>query len=223
MAWNSTWPLGTVSVKANKTPGQQNTTYIETTMGNSVVGTNTVDTRDHFWDVGADLDGRHRFIQSPAFTVGGLPEDPVLGTGMDGVRYIKSDGLTPSKVVGFYRNADNIYQYIPGLLTGTKLLNSSSTFVDIQSVPDNSYGEIFMWPTTQPDDKYSVQVGFFKAEGGTCQAWSINYQVEGTGTPKNAIKFGNGSDASGLNIRGRIADGDTGLTWNYKVTYRVLA
>ena len=100
MPWNSTWPVGSISVKANRVVGQQNTTYIETTMGNSIVGTNTTATRDHFWNVGTNEDGRHRFIQSPKFTVGGNPADPVLGTGMDGVRYIKSDGLTPARVVG---------------------------------------------------------------------------------------------------------------------------
>ena len=116
MPWNSTSPLGSVSVKANKAPMQQNTTYIETTMGNSVVGTNAVTTRDHFWNVGTNEDGRHRFIQSPAFTVGGLPTDPVVGTGMDAVTYSKTKTSTESTaqqdVQLFFRNATQIFQML---------------------------------------------------------------------------------------------------------------
>lgn len=110
MPWNSLVPLGTVSVKANKAIGQQNTTYIETTMGNDVIGTNAVTTRDHFWDVGANEDGRHRFVQSPDFTVGGNPADPVIGTGMDVVYYSKLLSSTASTaqqdVQAFFKNGE---------------------------------------------------------------------------------------------------------------------
>jgi len=222
MPWNSTWPVGSISVKANRVVGQQNTTYIETTMGNSIVGTNTTATRDHFWNVGTNEDGRHRFIQSPKFTVGGNPADPVLGTGMDGVRYIKSDGLTPARVVGFYRNAQNIFQYIPVLLTGSVVISSSSTFVDMVAVPDNSYGEIFMYNTDTDTNRFSGQTGFYKARGGVVQAYAIIYAPEGSGSG-NALKFGNGSDVSGLNIAVRRGDISSSFTnWNYIVTYRKL-
>ena len=113
MAWSSTAPLGTVSVKANKAILGDNTTYIETTMGNSVVGSNAVTTRDHFWNVDANLDGRHRFIQSPAFTVGAVPADPVIGTGMDGVFYLKTKSATEApalqKAEPFHRTAGSHY------------------------------------------------------------------------------------------------------------------
>lgn len=116
MPWNSTSPIGSISVKANRTTMNQNTTYTETTMGNSAIGTNTVTTRDHFWNVGANEDGRHRFIQSPAFTVGGLPTDPVVGIGMDGVSFIKLltaiQSTAQQDVQPFYRNASQVMQLL---------------------------------------------------------------------------------------------------------------
>lgn len=118
MTWNAASPDGTISVKANRTQMNANNQYIQTTMGNSVVGTNTVTTRDHFWDVGTTEDGRHRFIQSPAFTVGGLPTDPVVGTGMDGVGYYKTktaaESTAQQDVQPFFRNTTQIMQ-IPGM------------------------------------------------------------------------------------------------------------
>jgi len=116
MPWNSTAPVGSISVKANRTILQQNTTYIETTMGTSIVGTNAVTTRDHFWNVGSDEDGRHRFMQSPAFTVGGLPVDPVVGTGMDSVMYSKlklaAEAVAQQDVQPFFRNSSAIMQIL---------------------------------------------------------------------------------------------------------------
>lgn len=224
MPWNSTWPVGSISVKANRAVGQQNTTYIETTMGNSIVGTNTASTRDHFWNVGANQDGRHRFIQSPAFTVGSNPADPVLGTGMDGVFYFKADGLTPSRVGGWFRNAQNILQCIPILLTGSVSIPSSSSFVLLANVPDNSYGEIFMYSTdaNANTEKYSTQTGFYKARGGTAQGYAVIYGPAGSSTG-NALKFGNGSDASLLALQVRRSDASSSFTtWNYIITYRKL-
>lgn len=232
MPWNSTWPVGSTSVKNNKLPGTENTTYIETTMGNSIVGTNTVTTRDHFWNVGANEDGRHRFMQSPGFTVGGNPEDPVLGTGMDGVLYLKSDGLSPARVVGFYRNSSKIYQYIPVCKTGSVTLAPFSSIVppvmvNMVSVPDNCYGEIFMYNTngspTTNTYSFNAQTGFFFARDGVVQAWSLKYMVEGSSSSVAALKFANGSDASGLNIRVQPEDiNNSHLSWNYIVTYRAL-
>src|SRR5690349_2957761 len=113
MPWNSNAPLGSVSVKANRTKLQENTTYIETTMGNTAVGINNSSVRDHFWNVGADEDGRHRFMQSPAFTEGGVDSDPVIGTGMDAVEYVK---VTNGRAERFHRNAEGIYQHVPSFL-----------------------------------------------------------------------------------------------------------
>lgn len=218
MPWNSTCPLGTVSVKANKPIGQQNTTYIETTMGNSVVGTNTNTTRDHFWNVGANEDGRHRFINSPAFTVGGNPADAVLGTGMDSVLYAKT---VKGTVQWFQRNAGGIYQWMPAFLTGTVSVTSDNTYVNITAVPTDVYGEIFMYiPDNGIDERVAVQTGYFRSNGTKVNAWSIPFRIQGSSTNFIALKFGNGSDASGLNLRVRADAVGTIDDWTYFVTYR---
>ncbi len=218
MPWNSNFPLGSVSVKANRTIGQQNTTYTEVTMGNSIVGTNTNTTRDHFWNVGGNEDGRHRFINSPAFTVGGNPEDPVVGSGMNAVLYLKVINDIPQ---WFTRtdlpSGDIIFQVTPGYLTGTKSVSNSYENLDI--VPANVWGEIFMWRTTQ--GKLTGQTGFFRSDGSTVEAWALYLGPQGSGASL-ALKFGNGSDATNLNIRVRAEDASSGNTWNYRITYRAI-
>jgi hypothetical protein len=224
MPWNSTCPVGSQSVKQNRTVIQDNITYIETTMGNSIVGTNTVTTRDHFWNVGANEDGRHRFIQSPAFTSTAVaPDDvyPVIGTGMDGVLFLLT---TNSRAEWFHRNSQGIYQAVPSFLTGTSGAISGS-YVNIVTVPANVYGEIFMWATTEgtaSQARYRTASGFFRSNGTTCYSWAYAVSIEGTSQYSNGLKFGNGSDASGLNIRARTSDATDGLTWNYRITYRAI-
>lgn len=218
MPWHSTSPTGSISVKANRTPMQQNTTYIEDTMGISPVGTNTVVTRDHFWKVGSDEDGRHRFIQSPAFTVGGNPTDPVIGTGMDCVEYPKT---VAGRVERFHRNAQGIYQHVPSFLQGTVNLSNTTGYFMVSAVPINVYGEIIMWTAIAGIDV--AQTGFFKSNGTLCQSWSLALLSE-DGTPRGNLRFGNGTNAAGLNIRVKVDSlfpVGTG-TWNYRITYRAI-
>lgn len=213
MPWNSTWPIGGISVKANRTAGNQNTTYIETTMGNDIVGTNTTTMRDHFWNVGSNEDGRHRMIQSPAFTVGGNPADPVLGVGMDAVLYAKT---TNGTVQWFSRNAALIEQVTPTLLSGTVVVASSSSYNAIVAVPANVYGEIYMWRDTAGN--HTAQQGFFRSTGAVVEAWSFYLGIQGGSSGEN-LKFGNGSEASGLTIQVRADEASSGNTWNYRIKY----
>lgn len=222
MVWNSTWPDGTISVRANRTKGNQNTTYVGDTMGNVAVGTNATTTTDHFWGIDSNLDGHHRFIKSPAFTVGGSPDDPAIGTGIDGCLYLKT---TNSTAQVFYKNATTPtvpYQVTPTVLTGSTAINISS-YVNIVAIPANVYGEIFIYnPTTHSDQ--GTQIGFFRSDGTTTQAWPIGYKVTSNSADVNyAVQFGNGANASGLNIRGKItASGAPTSAWTYIVTYRAL-
>lgn len=213
MPWNSTFPLGSVSVRANRTIGQDNTTYIETTMGNSIVGTNTVTTRDHFWDVGSDVDGRHRFIQSPGFTVGSSPTDPVVGTGMDGVLYLKTITGT---VQGFYRNAQSIYQYIPTFVSGTVSITSTSTFATLVAVPANVYGEIFIWH----NNTQNIQQATFISGSSVVEAFSQRQKQNGT-SDDYFVEFLNGSGAVDLNIKARRGNDSSG-NFLYRITYRAV-
>lgn len=220
MPWNSTFPLGSVSVKANKAIGQQNTTYIEVTMGNSVVGTNTNTTRDHFWNVGGNEDGRHRFINSPAFTVASVPADPVVGSGMNAVFYLKTTNTKPQWFTKTdVASGSIIYQVTPTQLTGTVNILSDSTYSTLVAVPANCYGYIFIYTTAQ--GQFSCQTGFFRSGAALVEAWSNEFRAQSEGDSSCSVKFGNGSDAVGLNIRARRASA-AGTSWNYIVKYRAL-
>src|ERR1044071_8470795 len=110
MTWNVNTPLGSVSVKSNKSRIAGNFQYITEKMGNHPAGDpNTNTLRDHFWDTSSALDGRHRFIKSPGYTVSGSPADPVMGNLCDSVTYCKLLSSTVSTaqqdVQPFYQNS----------------------------------------------------------------------------------------------------------------------
>lgn len=216
MPWNSTWPVGSISVKANRVIGQQNTTYIETTMGNSVVGTNTNTTRDHFWNVGSDEDGRHRFFQSPAFTVGGNPADPVIGAGMNGVFYFKT---VQTRAQGFFRNAQGIFQVFPAIITGTVNINGdgSSDWKNLSAIPAQSYGEIFMWQTS--DSSY-IQKGTFASDNNSVRGFSDRIKLDGTSNDY-MIELRNGVSGN-LTLQARRGNAGSSYDggWTYVIMYR---
>jgi hypothetical protein len=101
MAWNTVAPDGTKSVRENfATIMLDNTTYTKTNLN-----------KDHFWNIGEDEDGHHKYVQMPKFTTPQLattPSDPTLDTGMDGVYYCKqksaADSPTQQDVQCFYKN-----------------------------------------------------------------------------------------------------------------------
>ena len=202
MVWNSTWPDGSKSVKQNTIPGQQNTTYTETTLNN-----------DHFWNIGTDEDGHHRAINmlNYADTASGAPADAPIATGMDGVFYLKT---TSGRVQGFYQNAAGIYQYIPAFLSGTAALTSSYTTVI--NVPDNTYGQIWIWRQGNNSD---VSFGSFIAQSSVCQAFSAAIDLNGSSTPVFNVHYGNGTAASGLNVRAKVTGNASAGTYNYRIIY----
>jgi hypothetical protein len=203
MVWNSTWPDGTKSVKQNTTPGQENTTYTKTTQNN-----------DHFWDFGAAEDGYHRKLsmESYADIEVGSPTDAPIPAGMDAVHYLKSAN---GRIQGHYRNANGIYQYVPSFLSGTVSVTSTSTYATVVAVPDDCYGHIYLFTTTSADDG---QMGFFKADGGVVQSYSLATTFASSSTAGFNLKLGNGAQASALNIRVRRADGPS-ATYQYRITY----
>jgi hypothetical protein len=117
MTWSSTAPDGAQSVKANRTILGGNTTYIENTMGKTANDTTNSDSiRDHYWSVSASLDGRHRYINMPAYTIAGAITDPVIGASCNSVIYTKTKTPTESvfqqDVQPFFRNASGIMQIL---------------------------------------------------------------------------------------------------------------
>jgi len=183
MPWNSSWPVGSQSVKANKTPGQQNTTYTETTLNN-----------DHYWNIGGDYDGYHNSINMPAQDDDIEPATVV----MDGVLYLKQVSVTNGRIEGFYTNTNGTYQFIPSFVFGDVTINSSSTFVNILEVPANSYGDIYIWR----NGTRNMQTASFISDDEIVEAFSNRHVEEGT-SDDYFVEFLNGDDAEDLNIKAR--------------------
>lgn len=216
MTWTATFPNGTLSVKANRIIGQGNTTYTQVTMGNTVANTtNQPNIRDHFWNVSANNDGRHRFINSPAFTIGGIPTVPEIGTGMDGVLYLKT---TTDRAEWFHRNQQGNYQVTPSVEYGTVAISNS--FINIGSaLPANVYGKIFLYNDTNK----LVQTGSFYTNATLAYCFSNRQSFKNTSN-SYAIELSNSTDSVSLFIRGQrgnlgsSADG----TYNFIITYRAI-
>ena len=219
MAWNPIFPVGTVSVRANKTIGNDNTTYIQTTMGNTVAGINNSTTRDHFWNVDSSLDGRHRFIQSPKFQISTADADPVMGDSMDACMFFRNVNADVGRVEGFYKTADaavgnypNRYQFIPSFMSGT--ISVTSSFTTLVALPPNVYGEVFMFRNNAAGSQ-AVQSGFFSTNSATMST-SAYKQSSSTGSAVQNLAF----DFSVLNLRVKTIDATSGNTWEYRITYR---
>lgn len=209
MPWNSSFPIGTLSVKANKAIGQQNTSYIEATMGNAANNT-----KDHFWNVSADTDGYHRTINMPM--QGG---DPLPATvSMGGILYLKETSGTAQLFFNNTANAANRYQLSPNFIIGSVVVNA--TYGNFQAVPANVYGEIFAWTTSSVVNP-SVSTGYFRSDAGIVEAWANIGANQGT-LINPPIKYANGSSAAGLNILAETLNATAGQIWNYRITYRAI-
>lgn len=199
MAWNSTAPDGTKSVKLNRPILQANTTYTEAEMN-----------KDHYWNIGVNEDGRHKFVQSPK-----VAADPAVAGGMDGVTYIRQVSATATSPEVFYRNAGNIYQISPTYLNGTVNLPDTSNFHTVVAVPNNTYGYVYLYLA---NNGQNMGMGYFKAAGGVVQTYSVLTLIGDANTAGWNFRFGNETNVNGLNIRVKkptIAAGN----YLYKVLY----
>jgi hypothetical protein len=227
MVWNSVWPIGNISVKDNRAPGQQNTTYIETNMGGTANNiAYTTATKDHFWNQGADLSGHHRFFKAPGFTVGGVPANPGdpgdggLGTSIDGIMYLKTASTSIARVEMFYRNGQGIYQIGPSYQTGTVTI-AGNTIQTIVAMPANVYGHIFM---VYDADKSLCCEGIVSSSAGQTRGFTsrVRSSSSGFGSFDYAVELLN-DPAGGLNLRCRQGDGSSGAVdgvWTWYLTYR---
>lgn len=225
MTWSSTAPDGTRSVKANESILQGNTTYIQNTMGNIVNNTtNTNAVRDHFWNVDPSLDGRHRYINMPTYTISGTAADPLLGASMQSVTYTKTRPFSPTNAtndVGLYFKNSDAPQIMQ--LLGIK----ACILFDITPVGNNAItpvvnyafnatvSQISAW-TSQVDrtftinftnaltsDKYFVLAGSILTQGQS-QQQPIVYPAFATGTVKTQsllkMYFPGSGQGSGANM-----------------------
>lgn len=205
MTFNTVWPNGAVSVRANTVPGQQNTAFLQSTLN-----------INHFFNdstVGSNFNGNHRFVQMPQNQVMGSPADVPVGASMDGVLYLKQASVTIPDVQGFYNSANGVYQFIPSYRSGTVMVSSSYT--NLIAVPQNCYGWIFMF---KGDNNDNVCTGFFVSGTTTVQSYCMATLFQGSSTAGSNLKFGNGSSASGLNIQVETQSSSSGI-YNYRIVY----
>ncbi len=200
MTWNTTCPLGSVSVKSNKLIIQNNMDYISNTMGNAANNT-----KDHFWAVGANQDGHHRCVNMPQQAGSPLPT-----TGMDGIFYIKQVSATNTDVEAFYTNAINSYQFIPSFRKSTVALTNS--YASVISVPANSLGQITIWLSN------ITQTGFFRSDNTKVYAYSNRIKINGTSTD-TVIELANNDNPNDFNIRAKNNISSSPITYNYLITY----
>lgn len=208
MPWNSICLDGTKSTKANVPITQQNTNYLETVLD-----------ADHFFDVGTNEDGRHRQINSPAQV-----SDPAIATGMDGVMYYKQVGSGNSRIQGYFRNTNGIFQFIPSFQTGTIQINDTSQLT-LTSVEPHSFGDIYIWLNNggvPGKRQFPSQHATFVSTGTTAGAVSYFLNDSSQTQPIGGItyiNFGNTNSDGDLNIYLRLSEGETGL-YDWKIIYR---
>jgi hypothetical protein len=130
MPWNSIWPNGAVSVRANNPTGVQNTAYIETTQK-----------KDHFFNENATTDGYHKKVSMPNF--GSNPAPPA---GTDGVYYVFTNGS--NKEARYTADGSLIWRLniwntqLRGTFTSGAL---NANFTIVSGLPTNVMGEIFIY------------------------------------------------------------------------------
>lgn len=221
MAWTSVSPIGSKSVKDNRTTMAANTLYIETTMGNVAQLSANATTPDHFWNISSTLDGHHRYVRYPKYeTALNTPGDPAVGTGMSGVHYLRLVNSAVGKVELFYKNANavsgeypGVYQVTPTYRSGTLVINVA--FSDLSTpLPANVYGEIFFYIDGVVGNG-SVSTAIFHTNAATMTVIGVGTSNTSSDASSNLI-----FSATGLQMRVGVGQSAAGSTWTYKITYR---
>lgn len=198
--WNSTWPVGTSSVKSNRIPGQNNTTYTEANMK-----------LDHYWNEDVQKDGYHKKIEMPKRTT----DVTLANASINGAMYLKEVSASNLRVEGFYRNANGIYQFIPSFKSGSTNIPTGSAFTTLTNVSANSYGEIWIWQANQQ----KMQKGVFVSNATLVQTYLLEQQLPSGGTITYITFNNNTATVTDLNIKARLGvDGAAG-THHYRIIY----
>ena len=167
MPWNSVWPDGSVSVKANNTPGQQNTTYTEDTLN-----------KDHYWNIGSNEDGRHQFVNMP-----NQASEPSIATGMDGLLYAFENVSSQP----FFKNSNSVMQMLG--IRAMAVFNSAGTLAysyNVASVTNTATGRFTVTYTTAlPNNNYLVIGGSIRNDSDATK--ESLFEVQGA-TSLNTVK-----------------------------------
>lgn len=213
MPWNSIWPVGSTSVRVNRTTGNQNTTYLETTLKN-----------DHFFNEDASKDGYHKKASMPNFgTTPGIP------AGSDGVYYVLTNG---SEKEARYTNAAstsfhlNIWsQQLRGTFTAGAL---NANFTLVSGIPSNAVGEIFI--IRRNASPFLCMIGQFASDNVAAPNNTVHGFISRVSEANNSSTISNITPFFLLNnpsvknaIRGFAADSNfAGQDFEYIVNYRII-
>lgn len=177
MAWHSTSPDITKSVKQNGTIIGDNTAYTEVSMQ-----------KDHHWGSGDTIAGRHQFVQTPKSEAGGIPSDPALGSSMDLVYYSKEKTAVESPdnqdVQPYAQNAGGIMQLLGiramGVFSATAGVITTQYTHNVTSIAFQGVGTTGKFQVIFPElpsNNYAV-LGGGVFNGGTEDF--LHFQVQGT-------------------------------------------
>jgi hypothetical protein len=173
-----------------------------------------IDADHNFLDSAADAQGAHNQV-----TYINRSDPSSLLTGTDSIEYGKTatdgvnelwfyDGTTPRQVN---------WRELSGT---TAAISSTSSYTSVVAVPDNSFGDIYMWSNTGTV-RLMVR-GNFVVSSSVCYAWAMPTSNSSSGSTNSFwLKFANNSGTSGLNIMARRSDASS-LVWNYRVFARLI-
>jgi len=209
MVWNSIAPDGTKSVKSNKTPLQENTTYVETSMK-----------VDHFWDESANNDGHHQFAQMPSYETAGIPDDPAFANVDMGIVYYgrektAAEAVAQQDVQPYARVSTNVLQLLGIRSCGTinvDLVTFAPTIVykhNILSVTRTAkgiYRITFEVASPMPSQNYIVFGGGAGNSSAINQASSIYLSLQGNQPNLNTHKLTTFMDIVITNQAGTAVD-----------------
>ena len=166
MPWNPIWPNGAVSVKANETPGLENTTYTETTLNN-----------DHYWNIGSDEDGRHKFVNMP-----NQDPEPSIATGMDGLLYAFENVSSQP----FFKNNDSVMQLLG--IRAMAVFNGSGTLAysyNVSGVGGSGGSYTINYTNALPNNNYLVLGGAIRNDSDATK--ESLFEIQGA-TSLNSVK-----------------------------------
>ena len=156
MTWNSVWPVGTASVKANEATGGNNTAYIETT-----------EKVDHYWNESGN-DGKHKKVTLPV-----LSAEPST-TANDLTLYSKN--TTGGTALFFAR--DGVAAHTTQMTTAgiTKTITATNGVTFLPSDPAVG-GLLMQWGTVASPGSSSGTVSFPQAFKAATSPFSIQLTV----------------------------------------------
>lgn len=153
MPWHAVSPVGNRSVRFNRADMNDNTTYIGNTLGNA---TNTL--QDHYWDIGANEDGRHRQVTMRSF---GENIQAPLAPLMDAAIYLNRETDNELQVRAREATADWRLNLWETLNKGTFTTPGDNSVFSILPMIPNRFGFVLIYLKVTP---FLAMDGYFYSD-----------------------------------------------------------